>query len=51
MVVSVDRVSAMRESSVEDLGCRERVGVIFHFGSVRRAPHQGMERKCGRDGS
>ena len=51
MVLCVRNVSAMSESSVEALGCRENVGVMMNAGSWRSAAHHGMDWKCAWSGS
>jgi len=51
MVLSVWKVSAISESSVDFLGCRENVGVMAKSGSWRSCEHHGMDLKCAWSGS
>ena len=51
IVLGENSVSAMRESSVSCLACRENVGVMVKSGLAMRVLHQGMELKCSRSGS
>jgi len=41
-----ESVSAKKESSVEDFGSRERVGIGVQEGSERSFAHHGMRLKC-----
>jgi hypothetical protein len=50
IVSSVWNVSAMSESSVDFLGCRENVGVTAKSGSWRSREHHGMDLKCAWSG-